>query len=92
MGEPEPEGGAVKQVRLGQGCRSCGIMSPDVGHTTDGDLLCDSCDEQLARTAGRLIWEGFLRDRVCFADEADDAREAAKAAHLRRINRELLST
>jgi len=79
----------VKQVRLGQDCRCCGIMSPDVGHTTDGDLLCDSCDTRLSADAGRLIWEGFLRDRVCFANEAEEARKAAQAAHLRHIHGEM---
>ena len=79
----------MKQERLGQGCRCCGIMSPDVGHTTDGDLLCDRCDEHLSGVAGRLIWAGFIADRVCLSRQVDADREASQAAHLRHMTGEL---
>ena len=60
------------------GCRCCGIKSPDVGFTSDGDLLCDACDVALRLHLEATVWRGFLRERgEIIARRAEESHRAA---------------
>lgn len=62
------------------GCRCCGIKSPDVGFTSDGDALCDACDVALRLHLEAIVWRGFLKERgeIIVKKAAEEARKAAE--------------
>lgn len=68
------------------GCRCCGIESPDVGFTADGDLLCDRCEAELAEQIKNALMDGFVRARaarMCDHGEMPGRCAAFGCAHRR---------
>lgn len=61
-------------------CRCCGIGSPDVGFTVDGDVLCDDCETRTAAHIAALVYSGFIRERARELASREERARVGKAA------------
>jgi len=67
-------------------CRSCGIGSPDVGFTYDGDLLCDDCEAAMAGHLARLRMARTRRRVVAIPHRGSpEVNRAIRAAFARAL-------